>query len=168
VKTSDPGGSPTHRAYLALGSNLGERRAYLQGAINALARADGVTVIAVSPVYETEPVGGPAQDDYLNAVVAIDTTLDPYALLDLAHECEAEARRVRVEKDGPRTLDVDVLLYDDVELDDPVLTIPHPRMSERGFVLAPLQDIAPERVVGSGPWPGVRMASVTLDLPPTR
>ncbi len=107
-------------------------------------------VVAVSPVYETVPVGGPAQDDYLNAVVAIDTDLDPWQLLAVAHACEEHARRVRAERFGPRTLDVDILLFDDVEMDDPALTIPHPRMWERDFVLAPLRDVAPDLVAGRG------------------
>ena len=134
------------RAYLALGSNLGDRLAHLQSAVDGLDAADGVDVVAVSRVYETEPVGGPPQDPYLNAVVAIETELDPYALLALAQRIERDAQRVRAERWGPRTLDVDVLLYDDVRLDDPDLTLPHPRMWERGFVLAPLRDVAPALV----------------------
>ncbi len=158
------------RAYLALGSNLGDRRAHLQSAVDELARAPQVAVVAVSPVYETVPVGGPPQDDYLNAVVGIDTDLDPRALLALAQRCEENARRVRKERFGPRTLDVDILLYDEIEMDDPDLTIPHPRMWEREFVLAPLRAVAPDLVAGhgddSGPRPDVRIASVALVLPP--
>ena len=158
------------RAYLALGSNLGDRRAHLQAAVDDLARAPQVAVVAISPVYETVPVGGPPQDDYLNAVVVIDTDLDPWALLELAHRCEENARRVRKERFGPRTLDVDILLYDEIEMDDPALTIPHPRMWEREFVLAPLRAVAPDLVAGrsegSGPRPDVRIASVALVLPP--
>ncbi len=150
------------RAYLALGSNLGDRARHLQDAVDALAATTGLQVVAVSRVYETAPVGGPAQDAYLNAVVAIDTDLDPYALLAVAQSCEHAAHRVRVERWGPRTLDVDVLLYDDVQLDDPVLTIPHPRMWERGFVLAPLRDVAPELVEPSASWQGVHEAAVAL------
>jgi len=154
------------RAYLALGSNLGDRLAQLQGAVDALASHAHVRVAAVSRVYETEPVGGPAQDDYLNAVVAVDTDLDPYELLRLAHELEAGAERVRAQRWGPRTLDVDILLYDDLELDDPALTLPHPRMWEREFVLAPLRDVAPAVVPPAGPTSsGVRLAPVALRLP---
>lgn len=154
------------RAYLALGSNLGDRLAFLQQAVDALALTAGVTVVAVSRVYETDPVGGPVQDDYLNAVVAIDTTLDPYSLLDAAQSCEAAARRVRQERWGPRTLDVDVLRYGDVRLDDPVLTIPHPRLTERGFVLAPLADVAPDLVQAApGGFAGVRPAGLALRVP---
>jgi 2-amino-4-hydroxy-6-hydroxymethyldihydropteridine diphosphokinase len=146
------------RAYLALGSNLGDRLAYLQYAVDALANQ----VVAISNVYETAPVGGPEQGAYLNAVVAIDTDLAPQALLALAQRIESDAQRVRAERWGPRTLDVDVLLYDDIELDDPDLTIPHPRMWERGFVLAPLRDVAPGLVDAGAAWEGVQKSSVAL------
>ena len=153
------------RAYLALGSNLGDRRRSLQFAVDALHVAGDVRVVGVSRVYETAPVGGPPQDAYLNAVVAVDTGLDPHALLALAQRIERDAHRVRVERWGPRTLDVDVLLYDDVQLDDPDLTLPHPRMWERGFVLAPLRDVAPALVDAGASWDGVAEATVTLDDP---
>jgi 2-amino-4-hydroxy-6-hydroxymethyldihydropteridine diphosphokinase len=156
------------RAYLALGSNLGDRAAYLQFAIDELAARDEVDVVAVSRVYETDPVGGPEQGAYLNAVIAVDTTLDPHALLHTAHDVEAAANRTRSVHWGPRTLDVDVLLYDDVHIDDAVLTVPHPRMWERDFVLVPLRDVAPE-LVGqlTGDGDGVREAGVALTLPTT-
>jgi 2-amino-4-hydroxy-6-hydroxymethyldihydropteridine diphosphokinase len=150
------------RAYLALGSNLGDRLASLQGAVDGLAGAAGVRVDALSRVYETAPVGGPPQDPFLNAVVAIDTDLDPHALLALAQRLERDARRVRGERFGPRTLDVDVLLYGELSLDDPDLTVPHPRMWERGFVLAPLRDVAPHLVDAGVSWKGVREAAVQL------
>ena len=153
------------RAYLALGSNLGDRHARLQSAVDALAAAVGVEVVAVSRVYETAPVGGPPQGAYLNAVVAIEAALDPHALLALAQGIERDAQRVRAERFGPRTLDVDLLLYDDVRLDDPELTLPHPRMWERGFVLAPLRDVAPGLVDASATWEGVHEAAVILRLP---
>src|SRR5262249_4147867 len=153
------------RAYLALGSNLGDRAAFLQYAVDDLAGTDGVDIAAVSRVYETAPVGGPPQDAFLNAVVALDTTLDPRALLALAQRIENGAERVRAERWGPRTLDVDVLLYGDVALADPELTVPHPRMWERGFVLAPLRDVAPELVDTTSTWEGVRVTEVTLRLP---
>jgi 2-amino-4-hydroxy-6-hydroxymethyldihydropteridine diphosphokinase len=153
------------RAYLALGSNIGDRAAYLQGALDALAAAGDVDVVAVSRVYETAPVGGPAQDAYLNAVAAIDTVLEPHELLALGHRIEREADRVRVEHWGPRTLDVDLLLYDDVRVNDAELTLPHPHMWERGFVLAPLRDVAPALVDATTTWEGVREAAVTLHLP---
>jgi 2-amino-4-hydroxy-6-hydroxymethyldihydropteridine diphosphokinase len=153
------------RAYLALGSNLGDRLAHLQLAVDGVAGTEGVDLVAVSHVYETAPVGGPPQPAYLNAVVAIDTGLDPHALLALAQRIEHDAQRVRAERWGPRTLDVDVLLYDDVRLTDPDLTLPHPRMWERGFVLAPLRDVAPTLVDASASWEDVREAAVTLHIP---
>jgi 2-amino-4-hydroxy-6-hydroxymethyldihydropteridine diphosphokinase len=161
-----PGRERTVRAHLGIGSNLGDRLAYLQLAVDHLADAAGVRVVAVSPVYETEPVGGPVQDEFLNAVVAVDTRLPPAALLAVAQAAEGAARRVRTERWGPRTLDVDILLYGDERSDDPDLTIPHPRMAERAFVLAPLHDLdarlAAEPVGG---WEGVRRAPVALRLP---
>ena len=148
------------RAYLALGSNLGDRAAFLQQAIDAL--CDRTSVRNISRVYETDPVGGPEQDAYLNAVVAIDTDLDPQALLAMTQTIEADADRVRGERWGPRTLDIDILLYGDISIDNDELTIPHPRMWERGFVLAPLRDVAPEFVDDGASWEGVRAAAVAL------
>jgi 2-amino-4-hydroxy-6-hydroxymethyldihydropteridine diphosphokinase len=132
------------RAYLGIGSNLGERLTYLQLAVDELAAAADVTVVGVSPVYETAPVGGPEQPDYLNAVVAVDTTLTAHELLHVAQGIEAEADRVRTVRWGPRTLDVDVLLVGDERVDDPDLVVPHPRMAERAFVVVPLADLDPE------------------------
>jgi len=132
------------RAHLGIGSNLGDRLAHLQLAVDALARIAGVTVVGVSPVYETAPVGGPEQPDFLNAVVAVDTTLTGRELLQVAHDIEAAADRVRTVRWGPRTLDVDVLLVGDERIDDPDLVVPHPRMTERAFVVVPLADLEPE------------------------
>jgi 2-amino-4-hydroxy-6-hydroxymethyldihydropteridine diphosphokinase len=130
------------RAFLALGSNLGDREAFIRQAVAALP-----DVVAVSPVYETDPVGGPTgQGPYLNAVVELDTDLSPRELLDWCHRLEDAAGRVRTERWGPRTLDVDVLLVGDLVVDEPDLTVPHPRMWERDFVLRPLADLAPELV----------------------
>ncbi len=131
------------RAHLGIGSNLGDRLAYLQLAVDELAAADGVTVVGVSAVYETAPVGGPEQPDYLNAVVAVDTTLTAHELLRVAQAIEAEAERVRTVRWGPRTLDVDVLLFDDETIDTADLVVPHPRMTERAFVVVPLADLDP-------------------------
>jgi len=156
----------TARAYLALGSNLGDRLAHLQLAVDALAGTPGVRVDALSRVYETAPVGGPPQDAYLNAVVAIETDLDPHELLRRCQEIEQLAARERSERWGPRTLDVDVLLIDGTRLDTEDLTVPHPRMWERGFVLAPLRDVAPDLVDTNARWKGVRDAGVTLESPP--
>ena len=154
------------RAYLALGSNLGDRLANLQLAVDALARVPGIRIDAASRVYETAPVGGPPQDPYLNAVVAIETNLDPYELLHRCQQIEALAQRERSERWGPRTLDVDILLVGDVRVDGDALTIPHPRMWERGFVLAPLRDVAPGLVDANETWEGVREAGVALEFPP--
>ncbi len=155
------------RAYLGLGSNLGDRLANLQLALDALAAAPGVEVVAVSPVYETDPVGGPVQDDFLNAVVGIDTELAPRAVLELAMAVEQAARRVRTQRWGPRTLDVDVLTYGEAVIAEPDLEVPHPRMHERAFVLAPLHDVAPELApdAPAGGWSGVRRAGVALRVP---
>jgi len=152
-------------AFLAIGSNLGDRLAHLQLAVDALAHVPGVLLEAVSRVYETTPVGGPPQDAYLNAVVAIETNLDPHELLHHCQQIEVSAARERIERWGPRTLDVDVLLVDDRKVDEPELSLPHPRMWERGFVLAPLRDVAPELVDADRSWKGVRDAGVALSLP---
>jgi 2-amino-4-hydroxy-6-hydroxymethyldihydropteridine diphosphokinase len=154
----------TVRAYLGIGSNLGERVQYLQMAVDGLGATDGVEVIDVSRVYETDPVGGPEQPDYLNAVVAVDTTLAPRQLLEVAQRLEGEAQRVRKERWGPRTLDVDILLFGDDEVEKPDLVIPHPRWRERDFVLAPLADLGyPD--VPDREWTGVRVTDVTLRVP---
>ena len=131
----------SRRAYLGIGSNLGDRLSYLQLAVDHLGASDGVTLVGVSPVYETAPVGGPEQPDYLNAVVAVDTTLTPHDLLGVAQAIEAAAERVRTVRWGPRTLDVDVLLVGDERVDTPDLVVPHPRMAERAFVVVPLADL---------------------------
>jgi 2-amino-4-hydroxy-6-hydroxymethyldihydropteridine diphosphokinase len=131
------------RAYLGLGSNLGDRLAHLQSAVDHLGREPGVTVVAVSGVYETEPVGGPVQGEYLNAVVAVDTALSARELLEAGRRAEARAARVREERWGPRTLDVDVLIVGDDRVDEPDLQVPHPRMEARDFVLVPLADLEP-------------------------
>jgi 2-amino-4-hydroxy-6-hydroxymethyldihydropteridine diphosphokinase len=131
------------RAYLGLGSNLGDRLAHLQGALDALATTPGISLVAVSRVYETDPVG-PDQPDYLNAVVALDTELSSRALLEIGRGLEDAAHRVRRERWGPRTLDVDVLLVGDESVDEPDLEVPHPRLHERRFVRVPLADVAPD------------------------
>ena len=151
------------RAHLALGSNLGDRLAFLRDAVTGLRRTEGISVAAVSRVYETAPVGGPEQGPYLNAVVAVDTALSPAQLLAVAHRLEDEAGRVRAVRWGARTLDVDVLLVGDERVDTPELTVPHPRLAERSFVLAPLADVAPELVaVPAGGWPGVERIDAAL------
>lgn len=151
---------PAVRAFLGLGSNLGDRRRYLADAVAGLP-----DVVAVSPVYETDPVGGPTgQGAYLNCVAELRTRLGPHELLDAARRAESAAGRVRAERWGPRTLDVDVLLVGDERVDEPDLVVPHPRMGERAFVLVPLADLAPELVPERPRGDGVRPAG-TLQGP---
>lgn len=153
------------RAYLGLGSNEGDRAVHLQAAVDGLAGRAG-SVVAVSPVYETEPVGGPPQPDYLNAVVVLDTELDARGLLDVAKALEVEAGRRAGVRWGPRPLDVDVLMVGDDRVADADLVVPHPRMSQRAFVLAPLTDVAPGLVVApSAGWQGVRRTPLQLRVP---
>ncbi len=134
-----------------MGSNLGDRLCNLQRAVAALP-----DVIAVSSVYETDPVGGPPdQDPYLNLVAELRTSLSPRELLEAAQAVEAAGGRVRAERWGPRTIDVDVLLVGDLVVDEPDLVVPHPRMWERGFVLVPLSELAPE-VAPAAASPGIR------------
>nr|WBO79516.1 2-amino-4-hydroxy-6-hydroxymethyldihydropteridine diphosphokinase [Streptomyces sp. SBE_14.2] len=141
------------RAVISLGSNLGNRLETLQGAVDALADTPGLRIKAVSPVYETEPWGVEpgSQRSYFNAVVILKTTLPPSSLLERAHAVEEAFHRVRDERWGPRTLDVDIVAYADVVSDDPTLTLPHPRAHERAFVLAPWHDVDPgARLPGRG------------------
>ncbi|HEX4830276.1 MAG TPA: 2-amino-4-hydroxy-6-hydroxymethyldihydropteridine diphosphokinase [Trebonia sp.] len=140
-----------HHVVLALGSNLGSRLDILQGAVDAIAAIGGITLDAASPVYETAPVGGPEQPDYLNAVLLASTTLPPRALLAALHEVEASFDRAREARWGPRTLDIDIIAYEGERSDDPELTLPHPRAHERAFVLAPWHDADPAaRLPGHG------------------
>jgi len=133
---------PPVRVYLGLGSNLGRREAHLQRGLEGL-RDKGVAVAALSAVYETEPVGGPPQGPYLNLAAAADTVLGPETLLQAVLELEAAAGRRREARNAPRTLDVDVLFYGDLVRSEASLTLPHPRLHERRFVLLPLSEIAP-------------------------
>jgi 2-amino-4-hydroxy-6-hydroxymethyldihydropteridine diphosphokinase len=138
---------PKVTAYLALGSNLGNRRDHLDRALQALQEHEHIEVMQVSSYHETAPVGGPpGQADYLNAAAEIATDLEPAELLRTLLEIERQLGRVRREHHGPRTIDLDLLLYDDRVLNEPDLTLPHPRMHERLFVLAPLAEIAPDVV----------------------
>jgi 2-amino-4-hydroxy-6-hydroxymethyldihydropteridine diphosphokinase len=131
------------RAFVALGSNLGDREQHLRDAIAAIP-----DLVRVSPIYETVPEGDSDQGAYLNAVAELDTDLTPRQLLELCRQLETAANRVRDpnRRFGPRTLDVDVLLVGDEVVDEPDLQVPHPRMWERGFVLIPLADLAPDLV----------------------
>ena len=134
---------------LAIGSNIGDRLAHLQFAVDQLSAHMQIT--AISPVYSTDPVGGPEQDDFLNAVLIGETEIDPQSLLSTCHEIEAAAHRERIEHWGPRTLDVDLLAVNDQAITTDSLTVPHPRAHERGFVLVPWKDIDPEfHLVGHG------------------
>ena len=125
------------RVVIAMGSNLGDRLENLQGGLDALFDAPGLTFVAVSRVFETAPVGGPPQPAYLNAVLIAETALPPRAVLDRCHSVEAAFGRTRSQVWGPRTLDLDLIVYGDEVSDDPELTLPHPRAYERAFVLAP-------------------------------
>lgn len=129
------------RAFLGMGSNLGDRVALLQAAVAALP-----DLVATSPVYETGPVGGPAQGAFLNLVAELSTERSARQLLEVCQDLEAAAERVRTVRWGPRTLDVDVLWVDGETVAEPDLEVPHPRMGERRFVLAPLRDLAPDLV----------------------
>lgn len=142
------------RAVVSLGANLGNRLETLQGAVDALEDTPGIRVKAVSPVYETEPWGVEpgSQPSYFNAVAVLKTTLTPSSLLERAQAVEEAFHRVRDERWGPRTLDVDIVAYADLHSDDPRLTLPHPRAHERAFVLAPWLDIDPAaELPGRGP-----------------
>ncbi len=134
-------------AYIALGANLGQRSATMAGAIRTLTTEHAVTLRASSSLYETSAVGGPAgQSDYLNAVVSLATKLPPHDLLDTLLQIESLSGRRRDTRHGPRTLDLDLLLYDDCVIADDRLQVPHPRAHLRSFVLTPLAEIAPKLV----------------------
>lgn len=137
-------------AFLGLGSNLGDRLTNLQAAVDALQTEPGLRVTASSRVWETVPVGGPPQPDYLNAVIRVETDLSAQDLLDVARRVEARLGRVRKERWGARTLDVDILLFDGEQIDEPDLVVPHPRMAERAFVLLPLLELEPDPVLPDG------------------
>ena len=144
------------RTVIAMGSNLGDRMDYLQAGLDGLFDTPRLRFLAVSPVYQTAPVGGPEQPDYLNAVVLARTTLPPRDLLKHVHEVEAAFDRARVVRWGPRTLDIDIITYEGVTSDDPELTLPHPRAHERAFVLAPWHDADPAaELPGHGPVRGL-------------
>jgi 2-amino-4-hydroxy-6-hydroxymethyldihydropteridine diphosphokinase len=131
------------RAFLSLGSNIGDRGRHLYDALETVRGGDAMKI---SNVYATEPVGGVVQDDFWNIVVELETSATPRELLERARRAETQAERVRDVRWGPRTLDVDVLLVGDQTSDDPEILVPHPRMWERRFVLAPLRELAPALV----------------------
>lgn len=132
-----------HRAYIAFGSNMGDKEAYLRQGVEELGRTEGCRVTKVSDFITTAPYGYLDQDDFLNGCLELDTLLTPEELLDQLHRIEQEANRERKIHWGPRTLDLDIILYDDLVLDSPDLTIPHVEMQKRDFVLKPLNQIAP-------------------------
>lgn len=147
------------RAYLGLGSNQGKRLENLLRAVELL-RARGIPVVRSSRVYETAPVGGPEQPDYLNAVIEVEAPGTARDLLETSLEVEARMGRVRTERWGPRAIDIDVLTFGDEDIDDPDLQVPHPRMHERGFVMIPLLELDADP-----PLPGGRnVADLELDV----
>ena len=140
------------RTVIAMGSNLGDRMDYLQGGLDGLFDTPRITFLAVSPVYQTTPVGGPEQPDYLNAVVIAQTSMPARAVLERCLSLEDAFGRVRDELWGPRTLDLDLIIYGDEMSNTPGLTLPHPRAHERAFVLAPWHDADPQaQLPGHGP-----------------
>lgn len=132
-----------HTAYIALGSNMGDKEAYLNGAVKALDETEDIRVELVSDFIVTEPYGVTNQEEFLNGCLKIRTLLTPYELLERLHTIEQAANRVRVLRWGPRTLDLDILFYDDLVLEEELLTIPHKDMQNRDFVLRPMKQIAP-------------------------
>jgi 2-amino-4-hydroxy-6-hydroxymethyldihydropteridine diphosphokinase len=135
------------RAYVGLGANLGPREVTLLRAVDLLAAAEEVEVVEVSQLRETDPVGVVDQPRFLNGVVALETSLSPRELLDLLLEVERALGRVRTERWGPRTVDLDLLVYGDEAVDEPGLRVPHPRLGDRRFALEPLAELAPDLVV---------------------
>ncbi len=132
------------RVYIGLGSNIGDRLAFLRAAEADIAAIDDLFIVGKSGVYESEPVGMTDQDDFLNAVISVETTLPAERLLELLQDIELKHGRQRITRWGPRTIDLDMLLYDDLQQDGPNLTLPHPRLRERRFVLEPMLELDPE------------------------
>ncbi|MEX0623020.1 2-amino-4-hydroxy-6-hydroxymethyldihydropteridine diphosphokinase [Saccharospirillum sp.] len=144
--------TPVHHAYIALGSNLGLSADALEGAVAEIAALPETQVQQISPWYRSAAIGGPSnQPDYLNAVCAIDTALEPRPLLQALHQIEHHFGRERQVRWAPRTLDLDIIWFDNLTSPDPGLTLPHPRAHERAFVVRPLADIAPDLVLQGQP-----------------
>lgn len=139
-----------HKCFLSIGSNLGNRKYYLDGAVKKMENSTFMDVLNISPYYETEPVGIKEQPRFLNAVVEVETNLTPQEVLSFIKETEKEFDRVREEKWAPRTLDIDILLFDDSKIIEKDLVIPHPYLEDRAFVLIPLESIAPDLRLPSG------------------
>jgi 2-amino-4-hydroxy-6-hydroxymethyldihydropteridine diphosphokinase len=148
---SSPGPDETAIAYVALGSNLGDRRGHLEAAFAALAALPGTRLLERSAIFETPPFGPPGQQNYFNAAASLATALSPLALLDALLAIEQSRGRVRLERWGPRTLDLDLLLHGDAIIRETRLTLPHPEMLRRAFVLVPLHDLAPRLVIDGLP-----------------
>lgn len=146
---------------IGLGGNVGDVAAAFRRALTGLDGADGVRVMAVSSLYRTDPVGGPEQDDYLNAAALLASGLDPLELLALLQALELDAGRERAERWGPRTLDLDLLWWDDRRIAAPGLEVPHPRLHERRFALEPLVEVAPRAKAPDG----TAYAELLRDLP---
>lgn len=149
---------------IALGGNVGDVRATFQKAIANICGMAQATLLARSADYTTPPWGNEQQDMFVNACISVETSLDPHALLFVLHKVEKKFGRDRTKelRWGPRTLDLDIIAYDDVHLDKPELTLPHPRLFERAFVLVPLMDIAPDRTIG-GRSPRKALATLPTD-----
>ncbi len=138
-----------HRVFLSLGSNMGQKVDYLDNAVDIIKKNEFIHNVKVSSVYQTDPVGYLDQDVFVNIAVVLETTLEPFELLKVCQEIEEALNRERLIRWGPRTIDVDIILYDDLKLDDETLTIPHPRMHERAFVLVPICELDSELVIQS-------------------
>ena len=133
-----------HKVYLSLGSNLGQKVDYLNNAVDIIKKNDFIHNVKTSSFYQTDPVGYLDQDVFVNIALVLETTLSPYEMLEVCQHVEIELNRVRLIRWGPRTIDVDIILYDDITMDDEALSIPHPRMKERAFVLVPIFELEPE------------------------
>ncbi|MBS3994912.1 MAG: 2-amino-4-hydroxy-6-hydroxymethyldihydropteridine diphosphokinase [Alkaliphilus sp.] len=147
------------RAYLGIGGNIGNKKENIQKAVDLLKNHPQIVVSAISSYYETAPVGYTYQDWFLNIVVEIETALDPYALLEYCNDIEQNLKRERLIRWGPRTIDLDILLFDEFVFNDEKLTIPHPRMCERAFVMIPLYEIAKNLVIN-----GKKIEEITKNL----
>lgn len=150
-----------HRAFIAFGSNIGDRRRHIDTAIEKIRSDPRCRIKKVSSIIETEPYGGVEQDNFLNGVLELETIYSPCLLLDLLHKLEAEAGRERKIHWGPRTLDLDILFYDNVISDDPVLTLPHPDMENRDFTVLPMCELAPDFI---HPVLGVKMKALKSNI----
>ena len=139
------------KAYLGLGSNIGDTKQNLNSAIEMINSSEDMKLLSKSSYYETEPVGYEDQDWFLNVVVEIETILEPKKLLEFCQSIEEQLKRKRIIRWGPRTIDVDILLYDNYSSNEEILTIPHPRMMERAFVMIPLFEIAPDLMINGLP-----------------